>query len=70
MKYTDTNPSFYLGKPGSFDRWMHEVDILLLNALGVTTSDIADRCYRDMYNDEVSPAEMVAEIVSEGLDAL
>lgn len=54
----------------TFHEWMHAIDVQLLPVMGVTTSDIADRCYRDMYDDEVTPAEVVADIIEEGIDAL
>lgn len=54
----------------SFEQWMRHVDALLMRVWGVTSGDIADRLWRDSYDDGVSPAEMVRDIVSEGIDAL
>jgi len=54
----------------TFAQWLHRVDMGLLRVWGVTTRDIADRCYRDAYNDEISPREMISEIMAEGIDAL
>ncbi|ASR86189.1 hypothetical protein SEA_BOBSWAGET_84 [Mycobacterium phage BobSwaget] len=54
----------------SFEQWMRHVDGLLLKTWGVTSRDIADRTYRDSYDDGESPAQVVRDIVSEGIDAL
>ncbi|QWS69820.1 hypothetical protein SEA_LEVIATHAN_91 [Mycobacterium Phage Leviathan] len=54
----------------SFEVWMKHVDGLLTRAWGVTTRDIADRCYRDAYDDGESPAAVVRDILREGIDAL
>lgn len=49
----------------SFNLWLKEVDRLLNEKLCVTTQDIEDRCYRDMYEDGYSPEEVVNEILEE-----
>ncbi|ACU41833.1 hypothetical protein SEA_MORROW_86 [Mycobacterium phage Morrow] len=54
----------------AFKQWMRLVDAQLLKRMGVTTRDIADRCYRDMHDDGLRPFEVVSEIMSEGIDAL
>jgi hypothetical protein len=54
----------------TFEQWMRHVDGLLLKVWGVTSGDIADRLWRDAYEDGVSPTEMARDIVSEGIDAL
>ncbi|QGH78094.1 hypothetical protein SEA_LONEWOLF_93 [Mycobacterium phage LoneWolf] len=54
----------------TFEQWLKHVDGLLLMVWGVTSGDIADRLWRDAYDDGVTPAEMVNEIVNEGVDAL
>lgn len=54
----------------TFEQWMRHVDGLLIKAWGVTSGDIADRLWRDAYEDDVSPAEMVRDIIREGIDAL
>ncbi|UXE04084.1 hypothetical protein SEA_DELORIS_91 [Mycobacterium phage Deloris] len=54
----------------SFETWLKHVDGLLLKAWGVTHRDIADRCYRDSYDDGESPATVVRTIIAEGIDAL
>jgi hypothetical protein len=55
---------------GGFAHWLKRVDALLLRRLGVTHLDIADRLWRDAFDDGVTPAEIVSEILAEGLDAL
>ncbi|AYD87116.1 hypothetical protein SEA_NICOLETERA_89 [Mycobacterium phage NicoleTera] len=54
----------------SFEVWMKHVDGLLCKAWGVTSRDIADRPYRDSYDDGESPARVVRDIIAEGIDAL
>ncbi|QGJ90985.1 hypothetical protein SEA_BIANCATRI92_87 [Mycobacterium phage BiancaTri92] len=54
----------------SFETWLKHVDGLLLKAWGVTHRDIADRPYRDSFNDGESPAQVVRDIITEGIDAL
>ncbi|AOT25011.1 hypothetical protein PBI_KALPINE_92 [Mycobacterium phage Kalpine] len=54
----------------SFEVWMRHVDGLLTKAWGVTSRDIADRCYRDSYDSGESPARVVRDIIAEGIDAL
>lgn len=59
-----------MGDDAAFEHWMRLVDALLLKKIGLTHLDIADRCYRDMHDDDMRPIEVVNEILSEGLDAL
>ncbi|AIK67805.1 hypothetical protein AVV38_gp14 [Mycobacterium phage Piro94] len=54
----------------SFERWLSHVDGMLCKAWGVTTRDIADRCYRDAFESGESPAQVVRDILREGIDAL
>ncbi|ASZ75432.1 hypothetical protein PBI_JOSHKAYV_93 [Mycobacterium phage JoshKayV] len=54
----------------SYETWLKHVDGLLLKAWGVTHRDIADRCYRDSFEDGESPATVVRTIIAEGIDAL
>ncbi|AOT27727.1 hypothetical protein SEA_SMEAGAN_92 [Mycobacterium phage Smeagan] len=54
----------------SFETWLKHVDALLTRAWGVTTRDIADRPYRDSFEDGESPAVVVRTIIAEGIDAL
>jgi len=34
-----------------FEEWMHDVDDHISNACGLTSDDLADQCYQDMYED-------------------
>ena len=43
--------------------WMREVDRCLLRKCGLTTDDLADQCYWDAWNDEVSPADMAERVL-------
>lgn len=54
----------------TFEQWIKHVDGLLLKVWGVTSGDIADRLWRDEYESGTTPAQMVRDIVSEGVDAL
>ncbi|AOZ61322.1 hypothetical protein SEA_DARTHPHADER_82 [Mycobacterium phage DarthPhader] len=54
----------------TFEQWMKHVDALLLKVWGVTSGDIADRLWHDEFDSGTSPAEMVREIVREGVMAL
>jgi hypothetical protein len=47
-----------------FRIWMMDVDAAMLNICGLSSDDLADACYRDMFDDEVSPQE-AAETVLE-----
>jgi len=56
----------------TYRQWMIEIDKILLNKLGVSTSDLADFCSRDLYDDGVSPEEAVLDVLEnddmDGLD--
>ena len=54
----------------TFEQWTRHVDGLLLKVWGVTHRDIADRCWYDEFESGTSPAQMVRDIVAEGIDAL
>jgi len=45
----------------TYEQWMAAVDAILLRKLGVSTSDLADFCSRDAYEDELSPEEGALE---------
>ena len=49
----------------TFKQWMKEVNHHLSISIGMTSEDIPDFPYRDMYEDEVSPEYVVEEVVSE-----
>jgi hypothetical protein len=41
----------------SFKDWMKQVNVHLNRKAGVSSGDIGDACYRDMYDDEISPED-------------
>lgn len=47
-----------------FDRWMSAVDGHVQIKLGVSVHDLPDMCFRDYYDDGMTPAQ-VAQIVME-----
>ena len=53
----------------TFEQWLAQVDKLIASRLeGLTSSDLPDRCYRDAYDDEVSPEDYVQEFLGDGDD--
>ncbi|AKF14253.1 hypothetical protein SEA_LUCHADOR_89 [Mycobacterium phage Luchador] len=54
----------------TYEQWMRHVDALLMRAWGVTSGDIADRLWYDAWESGESPAQVVRDIISEGIDAL
>lgn len=51
----------------SFKQWLAAVNRILLAKVGMGIGDLADCCYRDWYDDEVSPAD-AADMVLEDND--
>lgn len=51
----------------TFQEWMNKVDGELVNRCGMTSSDLPDYNYRDMYDDEVpfNDTDMIDEILEE-----
>jgi hypothetical protein len=49
----------------SYKAWMRQVDAIVLRRAGVSVHDLPDFQSRDMYNDEVTPAEAAAEVLAE-----
>ena len=41
----------------SFRQWIREVDLILLRAVGLTSDDLADQPYRDMWEDGLTAME-------------
>lgn len=41
----------------TLEAWLRDVDKVLIRRCGLTTGDLADQCYWDMWNDEVAPSE-------------
>lgn len=53
----------------SFDDWLAEVDRIVSAKCGVGIDDLADMCYRDAFEDDVSPRDMAADVFeNEGVD--
>lgn len=40
----------------TFEEWLSRVDLSIQSLVGLTHDDIDDWCYRDAYEDDVSPA--------------
>jgi hypothetical protein len=40
----------------TFEIWMKEVNLYVIKLCGLSMHDLADVCYRDWYDDTVSPA--------------
>ena len=40
----------------SFEAWMQRVDAILESRVGLSHLDLADICYRDMYDDGDTPS--------------
>lgn len=49
----------------SFTEWIAEVDKHLLQEIGLSTADITDHLYQDMFEDGLKPSEAVDEILEE-----
>jgi len=45
----------------SFKEWMKKVDACLISKVGLSSADLSDACYRDMYDDEISPEAAAQE---------
>ncbi len=48
-----------------FEDWMLDVDRLMTRESGLGVDDLSDYNYRDAYNDQVTPAEVVADVLAE-----
>jgi len=67
IRRDDSDPtmaSYTAGHLG-FHGYMRAVDALLHRRLGIGVFDLPDRCWRDAYEDEVSPNDAVAECLEE-----
>jgi hypothetical protein len=45
----------------SFKDWMKQVDAWLTKKVGLSSGCLGDACYRDMYDDEISPEAAAQE---------
>ena len=48
----------------TFKQWMGAVDAIISRRFGMTSSDLADTTYWDMWNDEMTPAEAADEALA------
>ncbi len=49
----------------NFDLWMRMIDSMLEALTGVTSEDLVDYCWRDLFDDGVSAREAVTEFLAE-----
>jgi hypothetical protein len=49
----------------TFEQWMKKVDRLLENVLGIGSSDMRDRLWRDAYDDESTPEQAIEDLVGD-----
>lgn len=63
------NPSFLDPKmtPPTFEEWLKQVNAILLREFGLSSEDLPDQLYADMYEDGLTAQECV-EAVREELD--
>jgi hypothetical protein len=47
----------------SFERWMQDVDLRVLRALGIGVADLPDRNFWDAWDADVTAAEMAAILI-------
>lgn len=47
----------YMGEDREFGAWLVLVDAIIMDKLGVSMFDLADRTWHDNFSDEMSPAE-------------
>jgi hypothetical protein len=50
---------------GTFKDWVSQVNRVLLANVGVTLDDLPDCCYRDWYDDGVSPVRAARMALTE-----
>ena len=59
---------WYCGKHTGFTSWLRKVDRILMQRLGLGVFDLRDACWRDMYDDEISPTEAAQDILDNPYD--
>jgi len=52
----------------TFKGWMRSVDLIIAAELGVGVDDLIDQCWRDMYDDGLSPAQAAQPILENPYD--
>jgi hypothetical protein len=50
-----------------FEAWMAEVDKLFIEKIGLTSGDLADMCWRDWFDDGLTPKQAVATALEDGV---
>tara|TARA_R110000744_G_scaffold146693_2_gene259570 strand:+ start:630 stop:845 length:216 start_codon:yes stop_codon:yes gene_type:complete len=45
-------------------QWMAEIDAIISKRFGISSSDLADTTYWDMWNDEMTPTEAADEALA------
>jgi hypothetical protein len=45
-----------------FETWMNKVDNILTRMIGLDSNDLPDQCYRDMFDDNMSPVQAVRQV--------
>ena len=50
------------GRP--FKQWMADIDAIISKRFGISSSDLADTTYWDMWNDEMTPTEAADEALA------
>lgn len=46
-----------------FEVWMSEVDAILVGSIGLSSSDLPDQAYRDLYDAGLTPQQTVDDIL-------
>ncbi len=54
----------------SFEDWMRQVDAALVSQVGLSSSDLPDQAYRDLYDSDTEPKEVAQEILEEEMGGL
>lgn len=49
----------------TFNQWLAAIDRILTNAIGLSHSDLVDRCWRDMFDDGITPKEATEGIIAD-----
>jgi hypothetical protein len=52
----------------TFKEWLAKVDAILFASIGLGHRDLRDRLWRDAFEDELSPAEAVEDLVGDVSD--
>lgn len=52
----------------TFEQWMTEVDRRISAKIGLTSADLPDICYRDLYDEGVRPASAANEAIKGAIE--